>query len=147
MEAAGLVFLKLPLWGAPPPQPKTILPPRCVSTVARAPVLSTVAHALVLLQVQAPGPSARPSRLPLPVLFLITLIPLKERLSQYDLHGHNQQADDNHVWGCLSQASFSQLFPVHLPEYRPLEAICFSFCLQVQFTTVFSQISQRLSFC
>ena len=29
----------------------------------------------------------------------ITLIPSKERLSQYDLHGHNQQADDNHVFG------------------------------------------------
>ena len=29
----------------------------------------------------------------------ITLIPSKERLSQYDLHCHNQQADDNHVFG------------------------------------------------
>ena len=34
-----------------------------------------------------------------PSAVLITLIPLKERLSQYNLHGHNQQANDNHVFG------------------------------------------------
>ena len=28
----------------------------------------------------------------------ITLIPLKDQLSQYDLHGHNQQAVDNHIF-------------------------------------------------
>ena len=34
-----------------------------------------------------------------PSTVLITLIPSKERLSQFDLHGHNQQAEDNHVFG------------------------------------------------
>ena len=43
----------------------------------------------------------------------IVLIPLKDRLSQYYLHGPNQQADDNHVFGDVystSPAPNSSLF-------------------------------------
>ena len=40
-----------------------------------------------------------------PVVVPITLIPLVDRLSQYNLHGHNQQADDGDIFGNVYPSS------------------------------------------
>ena len=47
----------------------------------------------------SPSSEQRSLSYTIPSAVPITLIPLKDHLSQFDLHGHNQQAGDNHVFG------------------------------------------------